>query len=99
MARRGRGPVRGPVARLNEQVLRLVGLGFVGWAGVVIWASLRTDYGLSVTLDPTTRTAVADPGTVRAVVAFALAHPAYGALLAVGLVLLALGDEAPLLGA
>jgi hypothetical protein len=82
---------------LNDHVLRLVGLAFVGWAAVVTAASVTTEYGLSVTGDAT-NAAGTDLAATGAVVEFSLAHPGYPALLAVGLVLLAFNDDAPLLG-
>jgi len=91
------GSRRGPVATLNDQVLRLVGTAFVLCSGVVALASVATDYGLGLTGETTTNAAT-DLGTAGLVVGFCLAHPAYPILAAVGLVLAALGDETPLLG-
>ncbi|PSP32767.1 hypothetical protein BRC64_05705 [Halobacteriales archaeon QH_10_67_22] len=91
------GSRRGPVATLNDQVLRLVGTAFVLCSGVVALASVATDYGLGLTGEATTNAAT-DLGTAGLVVGFCLAHPAYPILAAVGLVLAALGDETPLLG-
>lgn len=92
------GKRRGPVARLNDQVLRLVGLAFVACAGAVVAASVATDRGLSVTPGTTANAAATDPGTVAALVQFSVAHPAYPVAVLVGLVLVVLGEETPLLG-
>jgi hypothetical protein len=92
------GSTRGPVATLNDHALRLVGLAFVVWGGAVTAASVTTEYGLAVPEDVTANALGSDLATVGSVVAFALAHPAYPALLLAGLVLAVLGDDVPLLG-
>lgn len=92
------GSTRGPVARLNDHALRLVGLGFVLWAGAVTAASVTTEHGLAVPEDGTTNALGSDLATLGLVVEFGLAHPAYPALLLVGLGLVVLGENVPLLG-
>jgi hypothetical protein len=89
------GSERGVVPRLNNHALRLVGLAFVVGSGSVTTASLTTGVGLAIE-EAARANAVADLGTVDALVEFSLAHPAYPAVLSVGLVLLVLGDDAPL---
>ena len=92
------GSSRGPVARLSDHVLRLVGLAFVGWAGAVAAASVTTEYGLAAPSSGAANALGGDLAAVGLVVEFALVHPAYAVLLFVGLVLVALGEDVPLLG-
>jgi len=95
MGRLGSG--RGPAARLSDNALRLVGLAFVGWSGAVAAASVATDAGLPVP-GSTANAVTTDLEALGSLVAFALAHPAYPTLFAVGLALVVLGENAPLFG-
>lgn len=92
------GSTHGPVATLNDHALRVVGLAFVAWGGVTTAASVTTEYGLAVPEDVTANALGSDLAAVGSVVAFAIAHPAYPVLLLFGLVLVVLGEDAPLLG-
>lgn len=92
------GGTNGPLAILDRHVLRLVGLVCVASSGAVTWASVATDAGLRVPGAETVETRATDVETLELLVAFSVAHPAYTGLLVLGLALVVLGDDAPLLG-
>jgi hypothetical protein len=87
------------VTAVSANVLRAVGSLMILLSVGIAAASISTDYGLGGG-DATGGTAAyaADAGAVAALVEFASVHPAYPAAILVGLVLVAAGDEAPLIG-
>ncbi|WP_135364780.1 hypothetical protein [Halosimplex halophilum] len=87
------------VSAVSAHVLRVVGslmiVLSVGIAAVSV--STGSGPGAGETSGGTTAIA-ADAGAVAALVEFAAAHPAYPAAVLVGLVLVAAGEETPLIG-
>ncbi|MFB6138970.1 MAG: hypothetical protein ABEJ26_00885 [Halosimplex sp.] len=98
MARLGGEAGTGTV--LDGQTLRIAGLATLCFVAAVTAASLGTSHGLSIPDQPGANAApvVADLDAVAALVAFAVAHPAYPVLALCGFVLAVAGDETPLLG-
>lgn len=88
------------VAAVSSHALRVVGGVAVLLATGVASVSVTTDHGLAVTASGADRaaTVAADGATMSAFVEFATSHPAYPVATALGLVLLILGDDAPLVG-
>ncbi|QPV64878.1 hypothetical protein I7X12_09840 [Halosimplex litoreum] len=87
------------VTAVSAHVLRVVGSLMIVLPIGVAAVSVSTEYGLGGG-DATGVTAAyaTDVGAVSALVEFASVHPAYPAAILVGLVLVAAGDEAPLIG-
>jgi len=88
------------VAAVSSHALRVVGGVAVMLSAGVASVSVTTEHGLAVTADAAERSATvaADGATMAAFVEFATFHPAYPVATALGLVLLILGDDAPLVG-
>ncbi|ELZ29350.1 hypothetical protein C475_03999 [Halosimplex carlsbadense 2-9-1] len=87
------------VTTVSANVLRAVGSLMIVLSVGIAAASVSTDFRLSgANATGATATYTADVGAVTALVEFASAHPAYPAAMLVGLVLVAAGDETPLIG-
>jgi hypothetical protein len=86
------------VAAVSANVLRAVGSLMIVLSVGIAAASVSTDYGLGGDATGGTAAYAADAGAVAAFLEFASVHPAYPAAILVGLVLVAVGDEAPLIG-
>ncbi|MFB6138971.1 MAG: hypothetical protein ABEJ26_00890 [Halosimplex sp.] len=97
MSSAGIGSRLGAAASANA--LRVVGLLAIVLSVGIAAATVSTTYGLR-TAGPSGGTAACatDVGAVGALVAFAVAHPAYPVLALCGFVLVVLGADAPLLG-
>ena len=88
------------VAAMSAHSLRVVGAVAVLLSTGVASLSITTNQGLTVTAGAADRTATvaADAGVVTALVEFAVSYPAYPVATVLGLVLLVVGDDAPLVG-
>lgn len=88
------------VAGVSAHSLRVVGAVTVLLSAGVASLSITTEEGLTVTAGAAERSATvaADAGLVTALVEFGAAHPAYPVATAIGVFLLAVGDDAPLVG-
>ena len=88
------------VAATSAQSLRVVGAVTVLLSTGVASLSVTTNHGLAVTAGTADQSATlaADVGLLPALVEFAMAAPAYPVATALGLFLLVVGDNAPLIG-
>lgn len=87
------------VAAVSANVLRVVGSLTIVLSVGIAAASVSTDFGLNgADATAASATYAADAGAVAALVEFASVHPAYPAAVLVGLVLVAAGEETPLIG-
>ncbi|QLH80810.1 hypothetical protein [Halosimplex pelagicum] len=87
------------VTAVSANVLRVVGSLMIALSLGIAAASVSTDFGLDgANATGATAAYAADAGAVAALVEFAGTHPAYPAAMLVGLVLVAAGEETPLIG-
>ncbi|QLH76453.1 hypothetical protein HZS55_03660 [Halosimplex rubrum] len=87
------------VTAVSAHVLRVVGCLMIALSVGIAAASVSTDYGLGgANATGVAAAYTANAGAVAGLVEFAAAHPAYPVAVLVGLVLVAAGDEAPLIG-
>ena len=96
MADRGVG--RRVLAWVSANSLRVVGIVTVLLSGGVMAATVTTEFAPDGTESATAAMTTADVGAVTALMEFSTAHPAYLGAVLFGLVLVAMGEDVPLLG-